>query len=35
MRIIAGELGLRYEPEEKESTGESGLYDADVLTADF
>ena len=35
MRIIASELGLRYEPEEKESTGKSGSYDADVLTADY
>ena len=34
MRIIAAELGLRYEPDEKESTGKPGLYDADVLTAD-
>ena len=34
MCIIAAELGLRYEPDEKESTGKPGLYDADVLTAD-
>ena len=35
MRIIASELGLRHEPEEKENAGNPDLYDVDVLTADF
>jgi hypothetical protein len=33
MRIIASELGLRWEPEKHKP--DSNLYDADVLTADF
>ena len=34
MRLIASQLGLRWEPEKQKPENGSSLYDADVLTAD-